>query len=103
AHAPAVAAAARELGKGEVLRGFGSMGGEEFVSYMMASTSLAGPDGQGSTQWNREIRGDLLKLQNADGSWAGSHCITGRVFCTAAAVLTLAESSAPKVAAASPR
>ncbi|HET6203064.1 MAG TPA: prenyltransferase/squalene oxidase repeat-containing protein [Planctomycetota bacterium] len=97
-HAPAVATAARELGRGEVLRGFGSMGGEEFVSYMMASTSLAGPDGQGSTQWNGQIRGDLAKLQNADGSWAGSHCITGRVFCTSAAVLTLVEASTPKIA-----
>ena len=27
--------------------------------------------------------------QNADGSWAGQHCITGRTFCTSTALLTL--------------
>ncbi|MGH7151970.1 MAG: hypothetical protein ACREIU_14795, partial [Planctomycetota bacterium] len=96
----AVAAAITDLDSADVVRGFGSMGGEEFVSYMMASTSLAGPDGQASTQWNKRIRQDLAKLQNADGSWAGAHCITGRVFCTSAAVLTLVEAAAPKVASA---
>jgi len=96
----AVKVAAGRLGDASVLRGFGSMGGEEFVSYMMASTAIAGPDGQGSTSWNNQIRENLAKLQNADGSWAGAHCITGRVFCTSAAVLTLVEAGAPKVASA---
>ncbi len=96
----AVAAAIKDIDASDVVRGFGSMGGEEFVSYMMASTTLAGPDGAASTNWNKQIRGDLARLQNADGSWAGAHCITGRVFCTSAAVLTLVEASAPKVASA---
>ena len=28
-------------------------------------------------------------MQNEDGSWTGHHCITGRTFCTAAALLVL--------------
>lgn len=90
-----VRAAVKELKNPDVVRGFGSMGGEEFVSYMMASTSIASVDGQSSVQWNAQIRENLAKLQNADGSWAGHHCITGRVFCTAAAVLTLVAENAP--------
>jgi len=31
----------------------------------------------------------LLKLQNEDGTWAGHHCITGRVAVTSAAILLL--------------
>src|SRR5262245_46715801 len=96
----AVKAAVTDIDASEVLRGFGSMGGELFVSYMMAGTTVAGPDVAASTSWNKQIRGDLAKLQNADGSWAGAHCITGRVFCTSAAVLTLVEASSPKVASA---
>jgi hypothetical protein len=31
-----------------------------------------------------------VRLQNDDGTWAGHHCITGRVAVTSAAILTLA-------------
>ena len=31
----------------------------------------------------------VLVVQNADGSWSGHHCLTGKVFCTATALLTL--------------
>ena len=38
----------------------------------------------------------LSKNQNADGSWAGNHCITGRTFCTATALLVLMGDRAPR-------
>jgi len=93
-----------KLGDAEMLRGFGSNGGEEYVSFMMASTSLAAAGGgEASVQWDSNIRSKLGSLQNADGSWAGHHCITGRVFCTASAILTLTADRAaatPSVASA---
>ena len=72
--------------------GFGSMGGEEFISYMNISDSLSrqkdAKDGAWD-KWNGKIKERLEKLQNKDGTWAGHHCITGRVACTSAAILTL--------------
>ena len=35
------------------------------------------------------MRTRLVSMQNNDGTWAGHHCITGRVAVTSAAVLTL--------------
>jgi len=39
--------------------------------------------------WNRGIQENLSRIQNQDGSWTGHHCITGRTFCTSAALLVL--------------
>jgi hypothetical protein len=69
--------------------GFGSMGGEEFISYMNLSDSLARTGGEQWVTWNKNIGAKLTTLQNQDGSWAGHHCITGRVACTSAAIMTL--------------
>ena len=38
---------------------------------------------------------NLERIQNKDGSWSGHHCITGRTFCTAAALLVLTVDRAP--------
>jgi hypothetical protein len=35
------------------------------------------------------MKSKILKMQNDDGTWAGHHCITGRVAVTSAAVLML--------------
>jgi hypothetical protein len=35
------------------------------------------------------MKAKIVKMQNADGTWAGHHCITGRVAVTSAAVLML--------------
>ena len=74
------------------LTGYGSMGGEEFISYMNVSDSLSrqkdSKDGAWG-KWNTKIKERLEKLQNQNGTWAGHHCITGRVACTSAAILTL--------------
>ena len=39
---------------------------------------------------------NMERIQNADGSWSGHHCITGRTFCTAAALLVLVVDRAPR-------
>lgn len=91
-------AAKEKLGAANFVAGFGSMGGEEFVSYLNISDSLLRSGGKEWTDWNGTIKERLVKLQNQDGTWAGHHCITGRVACTASAVMTLlAERTAPKM------
>ena len=90
-------AAKEKLGAAQFVSGFGSMGGEEFVSYLNISDSLLRSGGKEWADWNGKIKERLVKLQNQDGTWAGHHCITGRVACTASAVMTiLAERTAPK-------
>ena len=71
------------------VNGYGSMGGEEFFSYLNISDSLKRAGGEPWKKWNTDIKARLVKLQNNDGTWAGHHCITGRVAVTSAAVLTL--------------
>ncbi|HVR85226.1 MAG TPA: prenyltransferase/squalene oxidase repeat-containing protein [Planctomycetota bacterium] len=90
-------AAGARLGAATFVGGFGSMGGEEFVSYLNISDSLLRSGGKQWGDWNTKIKERLVKLQNQDGTWAGHHCITGRVACTSSAVMTLlAERTAPK-------
>jgi hypothetical protein len=90
-------AAGARLGAATFVGGFGSMGGEEFVSYLNISDSLLRCGGKEWAQWNAKIKERLVQLQNQDGTWAGHHCITGRVACTSSAVMTLlAERTAPK-------
>jgi hypothetical protein len=75
--------------------GFGSNGGEEFLSYMMVSEALAAKGGAEWEKWNAQMGTLLARAQNGDGSWTGHHCITGRTFCTAAALLVLMADRAP--------
>lgn len=79
-----------KLGDARFQAGFGSMGGEEFFSYLNISDSLKRTGGETWSNWNSDIQSKLVRLQNNDGSWAGHHCITGRVAVTSAAVLTIA-------------
>jgi len=79
-----------KLGDRRFQAGFGSMGGEEFFSYLNISDSLKRTGGEAWESWNTDIQSKLVRLQNEDGSWAGHHCITGRVAVTSAAVLTIA-------------
>lgn len=95
--AKAVAQAATGRGLAEVrtdtdalVAGYGSIGGEEVLSYMMISDTLAERGGAEWTKWNAKIGSVLAGAQNQDGSWAGHHCITSRAFATAGAVMTLA-------------
>ena len=75
--------------------GFGSNGGEEFLSYMMISEALFAKGGAEWEKWNAKMGTLLSGAQNGDGSWTGHHCITGRTFCTAAALLVLMADRAP--------
>ena len=79
----------KDLDNREFVAGFGSIGGEEFFSYLNISDSLHRIGGPNWHKWNAEMKTKLVKLQNEDGTWAGQHCITGRVAVTSAAILLL--------------
>ena len=82
-----------------MIQGFGSVGGEEMLSYMMISDTLAEEGGDDWKHWRDEIGSHLSATQNADGSWSGHHCITSTPFVTAAAVMTLGSNASPPAAA----
>lgn len=75
---------------GALMAGFGSIGGEEMLSYMMISDTLAEKGGKSWTDWEGRVGQFLVGQQNADGSWTGHHCITSQAFTTAGGVMTLA-------------
>lgn len=88
-NAPRIKAMTGRLANPQHVMGFGSFGGEEFFSYLNISDSLHRTGGEEWEKWNGEIKAKLLKLQNEDGTWAGHHCITGRVAVTSAAILVM--------------
>jgi hypothetical protein len=77
------------------IQGFGNNGGEEFLSYMLVSEAMVSKGGDEWKSWDAKISNLVNKVQNGDGSWTGHHCITGRTFCTAAALLVLMADRAP--------
>jgi hypothetical protein len=87
-------AAAQKALRGQIqnasfVAGFGSNGGEEFLSFLNISEALligGGPDWE---KWDKKMTDGLVRAQDQDGSWSGQHCITGKTFCTAAALLVL--------------
>jgi hypothetical protein len=89
-NADEIAAISGQLADARFVDGFGSVGGEEFFSYLNISDSLERTGGPERDRWHARITEKILDLQNNDGSWAGHHCITGRVAVTAAAILNLA-------------
>jgi Squalene-hopene cyclase C-terminal domain len=84
-----IAAINAKLSNTRFVEGYGSMGGEEFFSYLNISDSLKRTGGKEWSDWHSKITQKTLKLQNNDGTWAGHHCITGRVAVTSAAILNL--------------
>src|SRR5258706_5622421 len=78
-----------QLADARFINGFGSIGGEEFFSYLNISDSLRRAGGPEWDRWNGDTKAKILKMQNEDGTWAGHHCITGRVAVTSAAILML--------------
>jgi hypothetical protein len=85
----------RQLDDKQFIAGFGNNGGEEFLSYMNISEMLVVKGGAEWQSWDKSIADNLVRVQNKDGSWSGDHCITGRTFCTSAALLTLLADRAP--------
>ncbi len=78
-----------QLASAAFVGGFGSMGGEEFFSYLNISDSMQRVGGDAWSKWHADITQKILSLQNNDGTWVGHHCITGRVAMTSAAMLNL--------------
>jgi hypothetical protein len=74
----------------DVLDGFGSNGGEEFLSYLQTGEGMIIGGDNAWKNWYDKMSNRLLQIQNDDGSWSGHHCITSPVFCTATCVLILA-------------
>ncbi len=89
-NAPQIAAIRAQLKDEKFVNGYGSIGGEEFFSYLNMSDGLRRAGGEEWNKWHTDITARILKLQNQDGTWSGSHCITGRVAVTSAAILNLA-------------
>lgn len=85
----------KKLDDKNFIAGFGSNGGEEFLSYMNIGESLVVKGGDDWNKWDKDITANLNRIQNNDGSWTGHHCITGRTFCTSAALLVLMTDRAP--------
>jgi squalene-hopene cyclase-like protein/prenyltransferase/squalene oxidase-like repeat protein len=78
-----------KLSSSRFVEGYGSIGGEEFFSYLNISDGLKRSGGKAWNEWHSKITDKILKLQNNDGTWAGHHCITGRCAVTSAAILNL--------------
>jgi hypothetical protein len=85
----------KRLDDKQFIQGFGSNGGEEFLSYMNISETLLAKGGPEWEKWDKRMAENLNNIQNKDGSCSGHHCITGRTFCTAAALLVLMADRAP--------
>jgi hypothetical protein len=79
----------KQLDDNRFLAGFGNNGGEEFYCYMNIGEMLVAQGGKEWKKWDDAISERLYSVQNEDGSWTGHHCISGRTFCTSAALLAL--------------
>ena len=88
-NAKQISAIQGQLANAAFVGGYGSMGGEEFFSYLNISDSMKRVGGDAWSKWHADITQKILGLQNNDGTWAGHHCITGRVAMTSAAILNL--------------
>src|SRR5262249_29833590 len=81
------------------VRGFGTDGGEEFLSFVLLGEALRANNSREWPTWDRSITQRLTRSQAGDGSWTGAHCISGRTFCTGAALLALMADRVPIPAA----
>jgi hypothetical protein len=88
-NATKISAIQGQLANAAFVGGFGSIGGEEFFSYLNISDSMKRVGGEAWPNWHADNTQMSVGLQNSDGTWAGHHCITGRVAMTSAAILNL--------------
>jgi prenyltransferase/squalene oxidase-like repeat protein len=91
----ALKSVARQLDDKNFVRGFGSNGGEEFLSFMNIGEALLMKGGEDFKKWDKTMTESIARVQDGDGSWSGHHCITGKTFCTATALLVLMTDRAP--------
>jgi hypothetical protein len=100
----AVREVAKNVQRPDFVAGFGSNGGEEFLSFLNISETMLVKGGEDWEKWDKKMHEGIGRVQDKDGSWSGQHCITGKTFCTSAALLVLmadrtpapAEEPAPK-------
>lgn len=64
-------------------------GGEEYLAFFFVTECMLQEPDEAWQAWYPEVSKRIVKVQNDDGSWSGHHCITGRTFCTAAALMTI--------------
>ena len=90
---------AKDLGKNvknqQFVAGFGSNGGEEFLSFLNISEALVVKGGKDWEEGYAKMTQGMEKAQDKDGGWSGHHCITGKTFCTAGALLVLMADRTP--------
>lgn len=86
---------AKNVRNDNFVAGFGNNGGEEFLSFMNISESLVLLGGKDWDDWDAKMVKGMEKAQDKDGSWQGHHCITGKTFCTAGALLVLMADRTP--------
>ena len=67
----AQAAIVERLDDERFVAGFGSNGGEEFLSYMNIAESLVVKGGDEWKRWDAKMTANLDRVQNDDGSWSG--------------------------------
>jgi len=91
----ATAAVVKQLEQPAFVRGFGSNGGEEFLSFMNLGEALLLKGGAEWEKWDKSMTDTVNRAQDKDGSWSGHHCITGKTFCTAGALLVLMADRTP--------
>ena len=87
--------ASKQITDQQFIRGFGSDGGEEYLSFIFIGETLRARNHVTLREWDRSVTDRLMKAQNRTGDWSGKHCITGKTFCTAAAVMVLMADRAP--------
>jgi hypothetical protein len=88
-------AVVKQLDDQRFVAGFGSSGGEEFLSFLNISETLVSKGGAEWEKWDKTVGGAVSRAQDKDGSWSGQHCITGKTFCTASALLVLMADRTP--------
>jgi hypothetical protein len=85
----------KQLNRPEFVQGFGSNGGEEFLSFLNIGEALLLKGGDDWKKWDKTMTQSVVRVQDKDGSWSGQHCITGKTFCTGAALLVLMTDRTP--------
>ena len=75
--------------------GFGSNGGEEFLSFMNISETLVLKGGKDWDDWDAKMVKGWRRPRTRTAAGPGHHCITGKTFCTAGGLLVLMADRTP--------
>lgn len=84
----ALVAFSANLTKTNFISGFGSLGGEEMLSYQLISEAVRFGGINQTDKWQQQFADVIDRAKNPDGSIVGKHCITGTTFPTAGSLLT---------------